>query len=88
MIWVIVFGAIALGGCAMVVCLGISLWRKSHALLDEVGALMGRAEELAALLDRIELPSDHSSQGFPSLRGETGLGRYADDDDLTRGRAT
>ena len=58
MFWVVVFGVIALGGLAMVICFGISLWRKSQALLDEVGTLLGRADELAGLLEQLELLSD------------------------------
>ena len=44
MVWVVVFVVIALGGLAMVICFGISLWRKSQALLDEVGTLLERAD--------------------------------------------
>ena len=58
MFWVVVFVVIALGGLAMVICFGISLWRKSRALLDEVGTLLERADELAGLLEQLELPSD------------------------------
>jgi hypothetical protein len=58
MFWVVVFVVIALGGLAMVICFGISLWRKSQALLDEVGTLLERADELAGLLEQLELPSD------------------------------
>jgi hypothetical protein len=58
MFWVIVFGVIALGGLAMVICFGVSLWRKSQSLLDEVGVLLARADELAGLLDQIEVSVD------------------------------
>lgn len=58
MFWVVVFVVIALGGLAMVICFGISLWRKSQALLDEVGTLLERADELAGLLDQLEVLSD------------------------------
>ena len=54
MFWVVVFVVIALGGLAMVICFGISLWRKSQALLDEVGMLLERADELAGLLEQLE----------------------------------
>lgn len=63
MIWVIVFGAIALGGLVMVVCFGVSLWRKSQALLDEVGGLLAQADQVLGLLDQVGAP------------GETGTGR-------------
>jgi len=58
MVWVVVFVVIALGGLAMVICFGISLWRKSQALLDEVGTLLERADELTGLLEQLELASD------------------------------
>ena len=58
MIWIVVFGVIALGGLAMVICFGISLWRKSQALLVEVGTLLERADELAGLLDQLEVLAD------------------------------
>ena len=58
MFWVVVFVVIALGGLAMVICFGISLWRKSQALLAEVGTLLERADELAGLLDQLEVPAD------------------------------
>jgi hypothetical protein len=65
MTWVIVFGAIALAGLIMVVCFAISLWRKSTALLSEVGVLLERADELAGLLAQIEVPS-----GALALQGD------------------
>lgn len=71
MFWVLVFGVIALGGLAMVICFGISLWRKSRALLDEVGTLLGRADELAGLLEQLEVPLDGDPpRGSLRLRDE------------------
>lgn len=58
MLWFVVFGVIALGGLVMVVCFGVSLWRKSQALLDEVGALLERADQVLGLLDQIEVPGE------------------------------
>ncbi len=60
MLWFLVFGVIALGGLVMVVCFGVSLWRKSQALLDEVGALLERADQLLGLLDQVEVPGGPS----------------------------
>jgi hypothetical protein len=57
-IWVLVFGLIALGGLVMVICFGISLWRKSQSLLIEVGMLLERADQVVGLLDQIEGPSN------------------------------
>lgn len=59
MFWVVVFGVIALGGLVMVICFGISLWRKSQALLVEVGSLLERADELAGLLDQLVVLADN-----------------------------
>ena len=71
MVWFIVFGVIALGGLAMVICFGISLWRKSQALLDEVGTLLERADELAGLLEQLEVPLDGDPpRRFPPIRNE------------------
>ena len=65
MLWFLVFGAIALGGLVMVVGFGVSLWRKSRALLDEVGGLLERADQLFALLDQVEVPG-----GPGAVRGD------------------
>ena len=71
MFWVVVFVVIALGGLAMVICFGISLWRKSQALLDEVGTLLERADELAGLLDQLELLADSEPiRRYPPSRVE------------------
>jgi len=61
MFWVVVFVVIALGGVAMVICFGISLWRKSQALLGEVGVLLERADQFAELLDRLEVSADREA---------------------------
>lgn len=58
MLWFVVFGIIALGGLVMVICFGISLWRKTQALLDEVGRLLERADQVLGLMDQIEVPGD------------------------------
>ena len=63
--WVWVYVGIGLGGLAMVICFGISLWRKSQALLGEVGVLLERADEVAALLSQIEVPADADSGDHP-----------------------
>lgn len=64
MTWVLVFGAIALGGLIMLGCFAVSLWRKSTALLDEVGVLLERADELAGLLAQIEVPSERGDSQY------------------------
>ena len=74
----------------MVICFGISLWRKSQALLDEVGVLLERADELAGLLDQLEVPSDTAAQlRFPRERATTtGPRTTIGDMGLTRQQAT
>lgn len=69
MVWVMVFVGIAVAGLVMLVLFAIWLWRKATALLGEVGVLLDRADELAALLDRIELPGEHLRA--PSRSGVT-----------------
>lgn len=89
MSWVIVFIAIALGGLVMVVCFGIWLWRKSRALLDEVGGLMHRADELVGLLSQIEVPLDHDvPPRFPRPSDHDEAEIDDVETDLSRQRAT
>jgi hypothetical protein len=89
MFWVVVFGVIALGGLAMVICFGISLWRKSQALLAEVGVLLERADELAGLLDRLEVAAGTAAQPrFPRGSDDVGLENDHRDLGLTRQQAT
>ena len=57
MVWVLVFGGIALAGLAMVIGYAIWLAHKAADLFSELEMLGTRAKELAALLERIELPA-------------------------------
>ena len=89
MFWVVVFVVIALGGLAMVICFGISLWRKSQALLDEVGTLLGRADELAGLLEQLEVSLDADPpHGFARRSDEGGVEIDDAEMGLSRERAT
>jgi hypothetical protein len=54
MIWVLVFGLIALGGLIMVISYAVWLWHKLSDLFSELEMLGKRAEEFAALLARID----------------------------------
>lgn len=54
MIWVLVFGLIALGGLIMVISYAVWLWHKLSDLFSELEMLGKRAEELGALLARID----------------------------------
>ena len=57
MVWVLVFLGIALAGVVMVVSYAIWLAHKAADLFSEIEMLGTRAEELVALLERIELPA-------------------------------
>jgi hypothetical protein len=74
MLWFVVFGVIALGGLVMVVCFGVSLWRKSQALLDEVGSLLERADQLLGLLDQIEVPGEPGGPRSDPYGDDAGAG--------------
>jgi hypothetical protein len=58
MVWVLVFGGIALAGLVMVASYAVWLWHKASDLFFELEMLGRRAGELAALLEQIkpELP--------------------------------
>ncbi len=59
MVWVLVFGGIALAGLVMVASYAVWLWHKASDLFSELEMLGRRGEELAELLSRIqpELPA-------------------------------
>ena len=63
MVWVFVFGGIALAGLVMVASYGVWLWHKASDLFSEFEMLGKRAEELVALLEQVrpELPARQSS---------------------------
>ena len=63
MIWVLVFGGIAIAGLVMVAGYGLWLWHKASDLFSEFEMLGKRAEEFAALLQQVhpELPARKES---------------------------
>jgi hypothetical protein len=63
MVWVLVFGGIALAGLVMVASYGVWLWHKASDLFSELEMLGKRAEELAELLEQVkpELPARQES---------------------------
>ena len=63
MVWVLVFGGIALAGLVMVASYGVWLWHKASDLFSELEMLGTRAEELVALLAQVkpELPARQES---------------------------
>ena len=57
-LWVLLFGAIALGGLIVMISYAVWLWHKASDLFSELQMLGKRAEELAALVSQVQLP-DH-----------------------------
>ncbi|MGC3992545.1 MAG: hypothetical protein QM779_00160 [Propionicimonas sp.] len=54
MVWVLVFGGIALAGLIMVVSYAVWLWHKASDLFSELEMLGTRANELADLIGQIQ----------------------------------
>ena len=59
MIWVLVFGLIALAGLITLISYAVWLWHKASDLFSELEMLGKRLEELGALLERIQ-PTEFS----------------------------
>lgn len=58
MVWVLIFGGIALAGRITVASYAVWLAHKASDLFSELQMLGKRAEELAALVSQVQLP-DH-----------------------------
>jgi hypothetical protein len=56
MVWVIVFGGIALAGLVMVICYAVWLAHKSSDVWSEISMLADRADELTELVGQIRVP--------------------------------
>ncbi len=56
MIWVLIFGGIALAGVIMLVAYAVWLAHKAADVLSEVGVLADRTGQLADLLSQIQPP--------------------------------
>jgi hypothetical protein len=56
MVWVIVFGGIALAGVVMLISYAVWLAHKASDVWSEVDMLAARANELAELVGQIEVP--------------------------------
>ena len=76
-VWVAVFGGIALVGLIMLISYGVWLAHKASDVLSEIGVLADRADQLAGLLSQIQPPSDmadparwHSDLILPEERQE------------------
>ena len=71
MLWVLLFVGIALAGLAVLVVLGLRLWRGLTALLDELGTLADQAGELADLLAKVGA-APAGAEGHRDLTAEDG----------------
>jgi hypothetical protein len=81
MLWVFVFGGIAVAGLVMLVCYGVWLAHKSADVMSELHQLGERASDLAGLLAQVELP-------LPRAPGEAGEPRLVFDADVDPRAAT
>jgi hypothetical protein len=72
MLWVLIFGAIALAGLIVAISYAVWLWHKASDLFSEVEMLGRRVEELTDLLSQLE-PTPAAQ--LPAHRSESGGGR-------------
>ena len=56
MVWMLIFGGIALAGAITVVSYAVWLAHKASDLFSELQMLGKRAEELATLVSQVQLP--------------------------------
>lgn len=68
--WVLLFGAIAVGGLIMVISYAVWLWHKASDLFSELEMLGERLAELGELLNQIQpvVPSDLEEKRLEALR--------------------
>jgi hypothetical protein len=55
-LWVLLFVLIAVGGLAVLVLVGLRVWRSARGLLAELYVVAVRAGELADLLAQVQVP--------------------------------
>jgi hypothetical protein len=55
-VWVLVFGGIALAGLVMLVCYAVWLIHKVSDVMSEVRVLLSRGDQLAAVVGQIQVP--------------------------------
>ena len=67
-VWVFVFGGIALAGLVMLIAYAVWLAHKASDVLSEVKVLADRGDQLAGLLGQIQVP-ELSSAG-PPMHGD------------------
>ena len=68
MVWVIVFGGIALVGVVMLISYAVWLAHKASDVWSEVSMLADRADELAQLVGQIRVPERTFQQDWPNDR--------------------
>jgi hypothetical protein len=74
-VWVLVFGGIALAGLVMLVCYAVWLIHKASDVTSEVRVLLSRGDQLAAIVGQIEAPKRTQFAEIDSqrtLRGDLG----------------
>jgi hypothetical protein len=62
-IWVAVFGGIAVVGLVMLICYGVWLAHKAADVMSEIDVLAERADQLAALLSQISAAPGPAASG-------------------------
>ena len=67
LLWVVVFGAVALAGLVMLVGYAVWLWHKASDVMSEVAMVAGQAERFATLLDQVQASSSYGGTG-PTAR--------------------
>lgn len=55
-IWIVVFCALALGGAVVLAVYAVSLAHKAEDVRHEIGVVVDRANQISALVGRLELP--------------------------------
>jgi hypothetical protein len=68
MVWVIVFGGIALAGVVMLISYAVWLAHKASDVWSEVEMLAVQANELAQLVGQIQVPDPAAQPGWSSDR--------------------
>ncbi|NLT30787.1 MAG: hypothetical protein GXX86_10075 [Propionibacterium sp.] len=69
MMWVLIFGGIALGGLIMVISYAVWLYHKASDLWSEIEMLGTRADELGALLEQLAPMPEIGEAESPAGRG-------------------
>lgn len=91
MIWVLVFGGIALAGLVMLVGYGIWLAHLGSDVMSELGVVTDRLDRLGSLAAQIQFPAPGSGAdpGYGWSTSTSGVGsehRTYDNEDVTLGR--